>query len=101
MQRTYWDIPVSYNDPISEHEVIRTMRVEKETSFFPENPKRFPGNLNHLYFFRVTVHHEKGPDEAEFAIELKERREGPQSLFRALKNTSPLGTDQSSARRTV
>jgi hypothetical protein len=88
MQRTYWNVPASFADPSTGQQASRSIRVEKEVRFFPENPQHFVGQLGHLYYFSVTVHHDHddGPDRAEFAIDVPKRREGPQSVLRALKN---------------
>jgi hypothetical protein len=91
MQRTYWNVPHAFTHPTTGQQGLRAGRVEKEAFLFPENPQRFSASLNHIYFFRVTVHHDKGPDTAEFSIELKEQREGPQSFFRLLRNIEPVG----------
>lgn len=91
MQRTYWNVPARFTNPSTGQEASRSIRVEKELAFFPENPRRFLGEIGHLYYFRVTVHHDDGPDEAEFAIDVKKRREGPQSILRALKNIQAVG----------
>jgi hypothetical protein len=76
----------AFTDPSTGEQAIRSIRVDKEVSVFPENPRRFLGEIGHLYYFRATVHHDDGPDEGAFAIEVTKRRDGTQSIFKVLKN---------------
>lgn len=90
LQRKFWYIPATYTNPKTGAQPIDPHYVDKEAIFFPENDRRFFGEIGQTYHFQVKVHHSEGPDIARFAIALTPRRYGPQSNFGHLVNIRPV-----------